>query len=242
MALGAVPEVTLDLLEQGRREASQPLLRPELEDAVRLEPRLLRALPVTGCCRRLEPVERRRDDVEVGRLRRFLPLGRVEVGDQRERVLGRRLDRGRVGDRVAAGCVRERGAELVERQAQPPGGSSVASSEARRDRGTLPPRRRGTSPPPGSRSPASRGRPARRVRTRSARAGETGRAGRPGARSPPASAERPGTPRARARRRKAGLRSSPAVRGLRQVLERRGHPALGADPFAARYAGAMICQ
>ena len=42
MALRAVPEVALDLLEEGRREAAQPLLRAELEHAVRLEPRLLR--------------------------------------------------------------------------------------------------------------------------------------------------------------------------------------------------------
>jgi len=32
-----VPEVPLDFLEESGREPAQPLLRPELEDAVRLE-------------------------------------------------------------------------------------------------------------------------------------------------------------------------------------------------------------
>ncbi len=74
----AVPEVPLDLLEERGREPAEPLLRAELEDAVRLETRGLGLLPVAGGRRRLEAVERRRDDVEVGGLRRFLPRGRIE--------------------------------------------------------------------------------------------------------------------------------------------------------------------
>ena len=78
VALRSVPEVALDLLEERRREPAEPLLGPELEHAVRLEPGLLGLLPVARGRRRLQAVERRRDDVEVGRLRCFLPFRRVE--------------------------------------------------------------------------------------------------------------------------------------------------------------------
>ena len=43
----AVPEEALDPLEQARGETPEPLLRAELEDAVGLEARLLRAAPVS---------------------------------------------------------------------------------------------------------------------------------------------------------------------------------------------------
>ncbi len=75
VALGAVPEVALDLLEERRREPAQPLLGPELEHAVRLEPRRLRLLPVAGGGRGLEAVERGGDHVEVGGLGGLLPAG-----------------------------------------------------------------------------------------------------------------------------------------------------------------------
>ena len=75
MAVGAVPEQPFRAREQIRREASQALLGAELEERIRLEPRLLR-LPVLACagCRD-DAVERGPDDVEVGGGLSFLPLG-----------------------------------------------------------------------------------------------------------------------------------------------------------------------
>ena len=127
--LGSVPEVALDLLEQGRREPTESLLGAELEDAVRLESRLLGLLPVAGGGSRLQPVERRSDDVEVGRLRGLLPRGRVEGGDQSERVVGRRPDRIGLGDCVTASRVRQCGSELVERDAEAGGRARVGRGE-----------------------------------------------------------------------------------------------------------------
>ena len=73
MAAGSVPEVALDLLEERGCQAAETLLGPELEDAVRLEPRRLRLLPVPCRYSCLQPVERRGDDVEVCGLRCLLP-------------------------------------------------------------------------------------------------------------------------------------------------------------------------
>ena len=88
--LGAVPEVALDLLEERRGEAAKALLRAELEDAVRLEPRRLGLVPVARRRRGLKAVERRRDDVEVGGLRGLLPRRRIGRSDEPDGLLGRR--------------------------------------------------------------------------------------------------------------------------------------------------------
>ena len=129
VALRAVPEVALDLLEQRRRETAQSLLGTELEDAVRLESRLLGLFPVAGRSSGLQAVERRGDDVEVGRLRRFLPLGRVQRADEREGVVGRCPDGVGVGNRIAARGVGESRSELVECGAQARGRARVGRGE-----------------------------------------------------------------------------------------------------------------
>ena len=83
-----VPEQLLDPLEERRPETAQPLLWPELEDAVRLQARLLRASPLAGGRSRLNTVERRRDHVEVGGLGGLPPfLGEGRV-DQLQRLVG----------------------------------------------------------------------------------------------------------------------------------------------------------
>ena len=70
----AVPEEALDLVEQLGREAAQPLLRAELEDAVRLEPRLLGPAPVPAAAARLRARSSvGGDDVEVGARAGLLP-------------------------------------------------------------------------------------------------------------------------------------------------------------------------
>ena len=129
VALRAVPEVALDLLEQRRRETAQSLLGTQLEDAVRLESRLLGLFPVAGRSSGLQAVERRGDDVEVGRLRRFLPLGRVQRADEREGLVGRCPDGVGVGDRIAARGVGESRSELVECGAQARGRARVGRGE-----------------------------------------------------------------------------------------------------------------
>ena len=98
----AVPEEPLDLLEQPGREPAQPLLRSELEDAVRLEPRLLGATPLAGRRGGLDAIERRGDHVEVGSLGRVAPRLRERRLDQPERRVRRRPHLVRVGDPVAA--------------------------------------------------------------------------------------------------------------------------------------------
>ena len=68
VVVGAVPEESLGADEEVGREPAQALLRAELEERVRLEPRLLglrrtRRRATAPC----DAVERRADDVEVGR-------------------------------------------------------------------------------------------------------------------------------------------------------------------------------
>ena len=71
-----VPEELLDTLEECGPQTAQPLLGPELEHPVRLEPRLLGGSPVPARHGTLEPVERGGDDVEVRSLGGVLPGGR----------------------------------------------------------------------------------------------------------------------------------------------------------------------
>ncbi len=97
----AVPEERFDTLEERRRETAKPLLGPELEDPVRLDPRRLRGAPVAARGRGLHAVERCGDDVEVRGLCRVLPLCGVE---HPEVVHGRRdgrVERRRIGRRPA---------------------------------------------------------------------------------------------------------------------------------------------
>ena len=146
----------------------------------------LRLLPVPCRRCRLQAVERGRDDVEVGGLRRLLPRGRIQRVDQRQRLVGRRRrptsgaatvsPRAGVGERdVRARPGQTPGVRSQRAFASPPGRA--------RGRGTRRPRRRGTSLPPGSRSRASPGRPSRRVRTRSGRVAGSARAVRRAARA-----------------------------------------------------------
>ena len=110
----AVPEVSLDLLEERGSEAAQALLRTELEDAVGLQPGGLCALPVTRGRGGLEAVQRCGDHVEVGRLRGLLPLLRIERPDESEGVLRRGLDVLRCGDDIASRGICEIRLEGVE--------------------------------------------------------------------------------------------------------------------------------
>ena len=82
LAAVAVPEEALDPLEQRRRDPAQPLLGAELEDPVRLQPRLLRPAPAARLRGRREPVDRGCDDVEVGAGGGLLPGIGVEVVDR----------------------------------------------------------------------------------------------------------------------------------------------------------------
>ena len=118
--VGAVPEEALDLDEEAVGEPAQPLLRAELEEGIGLEPSLLGLRELAGGHRVLEPVERGRDDVEVGGRARVLPLLRVERVDEAERLVGRGLDVVRVGDRVVPRRGAEVGREPVEKVAEPP--------------------------------------------------------------------------------------------------------------------------
>ena len=116
----AVPEEALDLHEEVAGETAQPLLRPELEEGVGLEPRLLRLRELAGGHRALEPVQRGRDDVEVRSRARVLPLLRVERVDEAERLVGGALDVAGVGDLVAPGRSAEVSRQPVEQVAEPP--------------------------------------------------------------------------------------------------------------------------
>ena len=90
---GAEPDEPLDVGRQAGVERLQPPLGPELEERVRLEARLLGLLVLLRADRRLEAVERQRDQVVVGLVGRRLPLLRHR---RREVVLdpvGQRLRR-----------------------------------------------------------------------------------------------------------------------------------------------------
>ena len=128
----AVPEEALDPDEQRRRDPAQPLFRPQLEDPVRLQPRLLGAAPAAGLRRRREPVERRGDDVEVGAGGRLLPGVRVEAVDQLEGAVGARAYRLRRRRAARTGGV-ERSAEAVDDRRQLAGRSRVAGEQLGRD-------------------------------------------------------------------------------------------------------------
>ena len=92
LAAVAVPEEALDPLEQRGRDPAQPLLGAELEDPVRLQPRLLRPAPAARLRGRREAVDRGCDDVEVGAGGRLLPGIGVEVVDQLQSAVGARAD------------------------------------------------------------------------------------------------------------------------------------------------------
>ena len=126
-----VPEERLDLLERAGRDPAQPLLGPELEDAVRLEPRLLGPAPVALRGGRLDAVERRGDHVEVRGLGGLVPsLGEDRPGEA-EGVLRRCPDRvGRL-DPVAARGGGEVVAERRERRLELSGRGGVAAEEDR---------------------------------------------------------------------------------------------------------------
>ena len=126
-----VPEERLDLLERAGRDPAQALLGPELEDAVRLEPRLLGPAPVALRGGRLDAVERRGDHVEVRGLGGLVPpLGEDRPGEA-EGVLRRRPDR--LGRRhpVAARGGGEVVAERRERRLELSRRGGVAAEEDR---------------------------------------------------------------------------------------------------------------
>ena len=124
LSVRAVPEVALDGLEEAGREPAQPLLRPELEEGVALQPGLLGGAVGARLHGQLEPVERGPDHVEVGQARGIAPRGREDALDDLEGVVHLALDLGRIDDR---GAVR-RGLDLA--------------SDLRQRRGDLPRRRR----------------------------------------------------------------------------------------------------
>ena len=87
----AEPDEALDLDRQAGVERLQPPLRPELEERVRLQARLLGLLVLGRADRGLHPVERERDEVVVGLVRRLLPLLRedlvqISLGPVRDRL------------------------------------------------------------------------------------------------------------------------------------------------------------
>ena len=100
----AEPDQALDVGRQPGVERLQPPLGAELEERVRLEPRLLGLPVLLGADRGLQPVERERDQVVVGLVVRLLP----RLGHRRREVvldpLGERLDV--VGRAHALGALR----------------------------------------------------------------------------------------------------------------------------------------
>ena len=128
----AVPEEALDPLEQRRRDPAQPLLRPELEDPVRLQPRLLRPAPAARLRGRREAVDRRCDDVEVGACGRLLPRIGVEVVDQLQSAIGAPAD-GLGGLRPAGDGGVQRAAERSDDGGQLAGRRRIAREQLRRD-------------------------------------------------------------------------------------------------------------
>ena len=77
---GAEPDRALDVEREPGVERLQPPLGPELEERVRLEPRLLGLAVLAGAGRRLHAVERERDQVVVGLVGALLPrLGHRRV-------------------------------------------------------------------------------------------------------------------------------------------------------------------
>src|SRR5262245_65811017 len=109
-----VPEQALDADEQLGSEPAQPLLGPELEEGIGLEPSLLRLPPLTCRDGGLDPVERSADDVEIGGARVLPRLGKDAVRE-RQRSLRELLHPRGIGYLLASGCPCERGSELVHR-------------------------------------------------------------------------------------------------------------------------------
>ncbi len=119
VAVRSVPEEPLRCGEEIGGEAAQPLLRPELEERVRLEPCLLGRRVLAGTDGVDDPVERRADDVEVGGGARVLPLLWEDPLGELERLVRLRLDglgRGHGGTLVRRG---ERLAELGHEHVDP---------------------------------------------------------------------------------------------------------------------------
>ena len=127
--VGAVPEQALDLDEEVVGEAPKPLLGAELEEGVGLEPSLLGVSELPCRDRALEPVERGRDDVEVGGGARIAPLVRIQAVDQGERFVGRRRYVVRIRDGVVARSRAQIRRERVEKLAEPAGVRLVLERE-----------------------------------------------------------------------------------------------------------------
>ena len=98
----AEPDEALDLDRQAGVERLQPPLRPELEERVRLQARLLGLLVLGRADRGLHPVERERDEVVVGLVRRLLPLLREDLVEVRLGAVRDRLHLAGLGDAVLA--------------------------------------------------------------------------------------------------------------------------------------------
>ena len=97
----SVPEEALAPDEEILRQPPEALLRAELEEGVRLEPRRLSLPVLTRGDRTLHAVERRLDHVEIGRRPGVLPLLWKDVVAQIECPLRICLDRRRVRDLIA---------------------------------------------------------------------------------------------------------------------------------------------
>ena len=130
-----VPEVPLRAGEEVGCEPAQPLLRPELEERVRLEPCLLRLAVFAGPHGADHTVERRRDHVEVGGAARVLPFLREDLLRDVERGPGLRLDRllGRDGTTLGRGG--ELHAEAADELVDAGRGSGITLGEDTREVG-----------------------------------------------------------------------------------------------------------
>ena len=141
-----------------RRDRAQAQLGAELEERVRLEARLLGLAVLAGADGRLHPVERQRDQVEVGLGVVLLPLLREaarRAGPTRACVSPRRRPRAR--PRAPLARVLDVALELLERASTSAVRLRIALGRAPpRGRRTRTRRRRGTQSPPGSRTGSSR--------------------------------------------------------------------------------------
>ena len=98
LVAGAEPDQALDVEREPRVEAAQPPLRAELEERVRLQPRLLGLAVLAGADRGLHAVERERDQVVVGLVGLLRPRLRHRGRQRVLRLGGDRLDLLGLGD------------------------------------------------------------------------------------------------------------------------------------------------
>ena len=117
-AAGAVPHQSLDLGDQRRVERAQRDLRPELEERVGAEARLLGLVALGGRDRGLHLVEADVDQVEVRLGVRLLPLLRKDPVEDRRRLGVRGLDVLERRDRAALVRVERIAAKLGEQRVQ----------------------------------------------------------------------------------------------------------------------------